>query len=105
VKAVQLQKEMEQLSGGPLLHALRRVGDLPSLPPAVLKTLEWTLRKDLQEIEKAMRTQSEQHLWMSNNRLLENVGVLPNTQQHNINDWTLGLNMQPLYSQLSQSQQ
>lgn len=104
VKAVQLQKEMEQLSGGPLLHALRRVADLPNLPPAVLKTLEWTLRKDIQEIEKAMRTQSEQHLWMSNNRLLENVGVMPNTQQQNINDWALGLNMQPLYSQLSQPQ-
>ena len=44
--------QMEQLSGGPLLHALRRVADLPNLPPAVLKTLEWTLRKDIQEIEK-----------------------------------------------------
>ena len=43
---------MEQLSGGPLLHALRRIADLPNLPPAVLKTLEWTLRKDIQEIEK-----------------------------------------------------
>merc|ERR1711936_94203 len=91
-KAVQLQKELEQLSGGPLLHALRRIADLPNLPPAVLKTLDWTLRKDIQEIEKAMRTQSEQHLWMSNNRLLEN------------NGWALGLNMQPLYSQLSQPQ-
>ena len=43
---------MEQLSGGPLLHALRRIADLPNLPPAVLKTLDWTLRKDIQEIEK-----------------------------------------------------
>merc|ERR1712098_842401 len=103
-KANSLQKELEQLSGGPLLHALRRVADLPNLPPAVLKTLEWTLRKDIQELEKAMRTQSEQHLWMSNNRLLENVGVLPNTQQQNINEWALGLNMQPLYNQLSQPQ-
>jgi len=100
-KANSLQKEMEQLSGGPLLHALRRVADLPNLPPAVLKTLEWTLRKDIQEIEKAMRSQSDQHLWMSNNRLLENVGVLPNTQA-NMNDWTLGLNLQPIYSQMSQ---
>jgi hypothetical protein len=98
VKAVQLQKEMEQLSGGPLLHALRRIADLPNLPPAVLKTLEWTLRKDIQEIEKAMRTQSEQHLWMSNNRLLEH------NQQQNMNEWALGLNMQPLYNQLSQPQ-
>jgi len=101
-KANSLQKELEQLSGGPLLRALRRVADLPSLPPAVLKTLEWTLRKDLQEIEKAMRSQSDQHLWMSNNRLLENVGVLPNTPHTNINDWTLGLNLQPIYSQMSQ---
>jgi len=101
-KANSLQKEMEQLSGGPLLRALRRVADLPSLPPAVLKTLEWTLRKDIQEIEKAMRSQSDQHLWMSNNRLLENVGVLPNTPHTNINDWTLGLNLQPIYSQMSQ---
>merc|ERR1712106_254026 len=101
-KANSLQKEMEQLSGGPLLHALRRVADLPNLPPAVLKTLEWTLRKDIQEIEKAMRSQSDQHLWMSNNRLLENVGVLPNTPHTNINDWTLGLNLQPIYSQMSQ---
>ena len=45
---------MEQLSGGPLLHALRRIADLPNLPPAVLKTLEWTLRKDIQEIEKVI---------------------------------------------------
>ena len=44
--------QMEQLAGGPLLHALRRIADLPNLPPAVLKTLEWTLRKDIQEIEK-----------------------------------------------------
>jgi len=116
-KANSLQKEIEQLSGGPLLHALRRVADLPNLPPAVLKTLEWTLRKDIQEIEKvcfrhsafnnnkhvnAMRSQSDQHLWMSNNRLLENVGVLPNTPHTNINDWTLGLNLQPIYSQMSQ---
>ena len=52
----------------------------------------------------AMRTQSEQHLWMSNNRLLENSGVLPTNQQQNINEWALGLNMQPLYSQLNQPQ-
>merc|ERR1712210_208576 len=44
-KAVQLQKELEQLSGGPLLHALRRIADLPNLPPAVLKTLDWTLEQ------------------------------------------------------------
>ena len=41
---------------------------------------------------------------MSNNRLLENVQLNPNTQQQNINEWALGLNMQPLYSQLTQPQ-
>ena len=51
-----------------------------------------------------MRAQSEQHLWMSNNRLLENVQLNPNSQQQNINEWALGLNMQPLYSQLTQPQ-
>ena len=56
--------QMEQLSGGPLLHALRRVADLPNLPPAVLKTLEWTLRKDIQEIEKVCF----QHSVFNNNK-------------------------------------
>lgn len=51
-RSLMITFQLEQLSGGPLLRALRRVADLPSLPPAVLKTLEWTLRKDLQEIEK-----------------------------------------------------
>ena len=109
IKAAQMAKELEQVSGGPLLHALRRVADLPNLPPAVLKTLDWTLRKDLQEIEKAMRTQSEQHLWMSNNRLMENnigvnMGGVNQQHQQNMNEWALGLNMAPLYNQLSQPQ-
>jgi hypothetical protein len=102
-KATSLQKEVERLSGGPLLHALNRVSDLPSLPTTVLNTLEWQLRKDIQEVEKALRGQSDQQLWMSNNRLLEGVGVLPASQANNINDWTLGLiSSHPLYSQLSQ---
>lgn len=103
-KASSLQKEVERLSGGPLLHAIHRVADLPSLPTTVLKTLDWQLRKDIQEIEKAMRGQSDQQLWMSNNRLLEGVGVLPASQANsNINDWTLGLiSSHPLYNQLSQ---
>jgi hypothetical protein len=102
-KASSLQKEVDRLSGGPLLHVLHRVSDLPSLPTTVLKTLEWQLRKDIQEIEKAMRGQSDQQLWMSNNRLLEGVGVLPSSQANNINDWTLGLiSSHPLYNQLSQ---
>ena len=38
--------------GGPYLHAIKRVGELKHLPAGVLKTLEWQLRKDLQEVEK-----------------------------------------------------
>ncbi|XP_023342010.1 RING finger protein unkempt isoform X2 [Eurytemora carolleeae] len=92
-KVSTLQKEIEQLSGGPLLHALRRISDLPSLPPAMLKTIEWQLRKDIAEVERASRQQSEQQIWLSNNRVMENV----------IPDWSLGLNMhQPLYSSMQQ---
>jgi len=83
-----LQKELEQLSGGPLLHGLRRISDLPSLPPAVLKSLDWQLRKDIAEVERANRAQADQQMWLSNNRVMES--VMP--------DWSLGLNMQPLYS-------
>jgi len=91
VKLNALQKEVEQLSGGPLLHGLRRVSDLPSLPPAVLKTIEWQLRKDVAEVERAVRQQSEQQIWLSNNRVMES--VMP--------DW--GLNhLQPLYSSMGQ---
>jgi hypothetical protein len=60
--------QIEQLSGGPLLHALRRISDLPALPPGVLKTLEWQLRKDIAEVERVARNQSEQQIWLSNNR-------------------------------------
>jgi len=103
--ASNLQKELEQVSGHPLLRALSRVMDLPSLPPQVLKTLEWTLRKDIEEIKKAQDSQSNQNLWMSNNRLLEGAGLGPgqglqNNQGANINDLAgLGLNMSPLYNQ------
>jgi hypothetical protein len=62
--------QIEQLSGGPLLHALRRISDLPALPPGVLKTLEWQLRKDIAEVERVARNQSEQQIWLSNNRYL-----------------------------------
>lgn len=54
----QMQKEMVDLqssngsAGGPYLHAIKRVGELKHLPAGVLKTLEWQLRKDLQEVEK-----------------------------------------------------
>jgi hypothetical protein len=50
------------------LHALRRISDLPALPPGVLKTLEWQLRKDIAEVERVARNQSEQQIWLSNNR-------------------------------------
>ena len=69
----------------------------------------------------ALRAQSDQHMWMSNNRLLENVGLgLGNMGQGasasqggqqqqgagnmNANDWAsaLSLNLQPIYSQLAQ---
>merc|ERR1712242_311704 len=65
-KVTTLQKELEQLSGGPFLHGLRRVADLHSLPPAALKGLEWQLRKDIVEVERAARTQSDQQIWLSN---------------------------------------
>jgi len=92
IKAASLQKEIEQLSGGPLLHALRRVSDLPGLPPAVLKTLEWQLRKDIMEVERAARAQSDHQIWFNNNRVMES-NMLP--------DWSLGLH-QPLYSSMGQ---
>ena len=52
LKLAQMQKEIDTLSGGPHLHAVRRVQDLKSAPMGVLKTLDWQLRKDLQEVEK-----------------------------------------------------
>ena len=51
-KIAMLQKEVDHLSGGPYLHAVKRVGDLKGLPAGVLKTIEWQLRQDLQEVEK-----------------------------------------------------
>ena len=69
-------------------------------------------------IYQALRAQSDQQLWMSNNRLLENVGLglgVPSSGQNgggggagggtgNINDWAgpLSLNLQPIYSQMAQ---
>jgi hypothetical protein len=76
----------------PLLHGIRRVSDLPSLPPQVLKTLEWQLRKDIGEVERVARQQQDQQIWMANNRVMEN--VMP--------DWSMGLNLQPLYTTMGQ---
>jgi len=53
-KASQLQKELDGLNGGPHLHAIARVSDLKGQPTAILKTIEWQLRKDLQEVEKVI---------------------------------------------------
>jgi hypothetical protein len=86
------------------------VDQLHNLPPQYLKTIEWNLRKDIQEVEKAMRAQDQQ-LWVSNNRLMDAVGLglgsglgAP-TSQHggNMNDWSsqLSLNLQPLYSPMA----
>merc|ERR550539_2294381 len=91
IKCGSLQKEIEQLR----VEAIRRVDQLHGLPPQYLKTLEWNLRKDIQEVEKAMRAQDQQ-LWVSNNRLMDAVGLglgsglgPPSSQQGgNMNDWS-----------------
>ncbi len=51
-KANQLQTELDGLNGGPHLHVVGRVADLKGQPTSILKTIEWQLRKDLQEVEK-----------------------------------------------------
>jgi len=106
IKCGSLQKEIEQLR----VEAIRRVDQLHGLPPQYLKTLEWNLRKDIQEVEKAMRAQDQQ-LWVSNNRLMDSMGLglgsalgAPTSQQGgNMNDWSsqLSLNLQPLYSPMA----
>ncbi len=47
-----MQKELDSLNGGPFLHAVGRIEDLKTQPMSILKTIEWQLRKDLQEVEK-----------------------------------------------------
>ena len=56
LKLAQMQKELDSLSGGPHLHVIRRVDDLKTAPIGVLKTIEWQLRKDLQEVEKVLES-------------------------------------------------
>ena len=51
-KLAQMQKEIDNLSGGPHLHVIRRVQDLKTAPVGVLKTIEWQLKKDLEEVDK-----------------------------------------------------
>jgi len=98
VKCNSLQKEIDQLR----IEAIRRVDQLHGLPPQYLKTIEWNLRKDIQEVEKALRAQDQQ-LWVSNNRLM-GLGQPTSSQQGNINDWSspLSLNLQPIYSNMAQ---
>lgn len=115
LKLAQMQKELDSLSGGPHLHVIRRVDDLKTAPIGVLKTIEWQLRKDLQEVEKAIR--AYQHLdasgsWMGNgglnggsNRLFDFPSVSAGGMMSGQNDWGLGLisNQQhSLYGSLAQ---
>jgi hypothetical protein len=101
-KQAQLGKEVEILSGGPHLHVVKRVSDLKGLPLNMLKAIEIQLRKDLQEVEKAMHSQTESQ-WFSNNRLFDfppttsSSGVI--TTNGSGNDWSLGLisNQLPIY--------
>ena len=53
-KAIQLQRELEVMGGGPYLHAIKRTSDLKALPINVLKALELQLKKDLEEIDKVI---------------------------------------------------
>jgi len=101
-KTAQLAKEVDMLSGGPHLHVIKRVSDLKGLPLNMLKAIEIQLRKDLQEVDKAMQSQTESQ-WFSNNRLFDfppttsTSGI--NTTNGSSNDWSLGLisNQLPVY--------
>jgi len=110
LKLAQMQKEIDNLSGGPLLHVIRRVADLKTAPMGVLKTIEWQLRKDLQEVEKVMRAYHplESNPWMGtgglnggNNRLFDFPSV---SAGGGGGDWGLNLisNQQSLYGSLAQ---
>merc|ERR1719158_2138552 len=101
-KTAQLAKDVELLSGGPHLHVIKRVADLKGLPLNMLKAIEIQLRRDLQEVDKAMQSQTESQ-WFSNNRLFDfppttsTSGI--NTTNGSSNDWSLGLisNQLPIY--------
>jgi len=113
-KLAQMQKEIDNLSGGPHLHVIRRVQDLKTAPVGVLKTIEWQLKKDLEEVDKVMRAyqQLESNPWMTGNGSgLTGVGgtgnnrffdLTPNPGGH---DWGMGLisnHHQSLYGSLAQ---
>ncbi|XP_046394378.1 RING finger protein unkempt [Ischnura elegans] len=53
-----LQKEVDQLQGGPHLHCLQRTTDLSKLSLATLKSLQEQLRSDLDDIEKVVYQQT-----------------------------------------------
>ena len=59
----QLQREVQASeatsAASPHLHAVRKVSELRTMPPGVLKAVEWQLRRDLYEVERAMRQQQE----------------------------------------------
>jgi len=116
-KCSSLQKEIEQMRVEPM-RRLQDMHSLHNLPPQYLKTIEWNLRKEMTEVDKALRAQSDQQLWMSNNRLLENAGLglsrgpgpgpgHPDTPGNigNMNEWggggPLSLNLQPIYSPMA----
>jgi len=96
VKMNQMQKELDSLNGGPFLHAVGRIEDLKTQPMSILKTIEWQLRKDLQEVEKIMRSQADNNQWYTSSRLFD----FPPTS----NDWSLGLipTQHPIYGSLAQ---
>jgi hypothetical protein len=102
---------LSQFEQGPLLHVIRRVADLKTAPMGVLKTIEWQLRKDLQEVEKVMRAYHplESNPWLGtgglnggNNRLFDFPSV--SAGGGGGGDWGMGLisNQQSLYGSLAQ---
>ncbi|KAG8194691.1 hypothetical protein JTE90_028005 [Oedothorax gibbosus] len=54
LKATSLQKELDELTGGPFLHTLTRISELETLPLNKLKQLQDQLREDLSKIEKVL---------------------------------------------------
>jgi len=114
-KCSSLQKEIEQMRVEPM-RRLQDMHSLHNLPPQYLKTIEWNLRKEMTEVDKALRAQTDPQLWMSNNRLLENAGLGltrgpgPGHSDSpanigNMNEWggggPLSLNLQPIYSPMA----
>ncbi|GBN40160.1 RING finger protein unkempt [Araneus ventricosus] len=51
-KVNSLQKELDELTGGPFLHSLTRISELETLPLMELKQIKEQLREDLDKIEK-----------------------------------------------------